>query len=133
MDPAPVFDEEIVLRGARIQRDETRHEGDQGLHVTLWWEALTAPGADYTVFVHLVDGGGQLVGTGDGPPLAGAFPTPWWRPGDIVEDVHQVLVPEGQRAGSFSVRVGWYDAVSGTRLSHDLGDYVVLPGVSQTQ
>jgi hypothetical protein len=110
LDPAPVFDEAIVLKGARAWPE------DAEMRVALWWEAHTTPRADYTVFVHLVDGTDQLVGTGDGLPMEGAFPTSMWHRGDRLRDEHVVPLPPGFSAGVHTVKIGWYDPSSGARL-----------------
>lgn len=110
LDPAPVFDEAIVLKGAQAWSE------DEELRVALWWEALATPKADYTVFVHLVDGEDQLVGTGDGLPMEGAFPTSMWHYGDHLSDEHVVPLPPDLSPGVHTVKVGWYDPNSGVRL-----------------
>ena len=86
------------------------------LRVALWWEALAPLEVDYTVFVHLVDENGQLAGTGDGPPLGGAFPTSVWNPGDWVPDEHDIPLPPDLPSGVYTVQVGWYDPTTGARL-----------------
>ncbi len=80
--------------------------------VTLCWQAEAPLFTDYTVFVHLLDAAGELIATGDGPPAAGAFPTSFWQPGDLIRDVHRLpTVEEGSR-----VVVGLYDPLTGARL-----------------
>ena len=111
MKPAAVFGEVIALQGARLSPAEG------ALHVDLWWEARAALETDRTVFVHLVDGRGQLVANGDGPPLQGGFPTRMWRPGDRVLDAHVIPLPPDLPPGSYNVAVGLYDPVSGVRLA----------------
>ena len=110
LEPATVFGQAIALQGARVSSEE------DALQVALWWETLAAPEVDYTVFVHLVDGEGRLVGTGDGPPRQGGFPTRMWRPGDQVHDAHTILLPPDIAPGVYVIRVGWYDPVTGVRL-----------------
>jgi len=109
-EPTFVFGEVVALRGAQITPEERE------LRVMLWWEALAPPERDYTVFVHLVDGEGQLVGTGDGLPLKGGFPTRLWRSGDSVADEHIIPFPPDLPTGVYTVQVGWYDPVTGVRL-----------------
>ena len=108
LEPSPVFGDAVALRGAQVRAK------DDGLRVALWWEALAPLNGDYTVFVHLMDADGQLVGTGDGPPLRGGFPTRLWRPGDTVADKH--VIQYDLPPGPYTVRVGWYDPLVGTRL-----------------
>ena len=119
--PPPSFGDAVVLQGARIAPEAP------GLQVTLWWEALAPLDRDYTVFVHLVDSDGQLIGTGDGPPLAGGFPTRLWRTGDGVQDAHVISLgclpsaPSDLPMGEYTVMVGWYDPTTGARLPVMLG------------
>ena len=49
----------------------------QPLGVTLVWQALRPPDADYVVFVHLMDATGKLVAQSDATP-AGDYPTSRW-------------------------------------------------------
>jgi hypothetical protein len=123
LESLPVFGEAVALPGALIAPEE------HGLRVTLWWEALAPLERDYTVFVHLVDGEGRLVGTGDGPPLEGGFPTRLWRSGDSLADEHVIPFPPDLSPGAYTVQVGWYDPVTGVRLSVDGNDYFELEGV----
>jgi hypothetical protein len=106
-----VFGEAIALQGARVTPQ------DRELRVMLWWEVLAPLEGDYTVFVHFADEDGRLLGTGDRPPLEGGFPTRLWRPGDSVADEHIVPLPADLPPGVYTVRVGWYDPVTGVRLS----------------
>ncbi len=110
LESPPLFGEAVALPGAQITPE------GHGLRVMLWWEALAPLGRDYTVFVHLVDGEGRLVGTGDGPPLGGGFPTRLWRSGDSVADEHNILFPPDLPPGVYTIQGGWYDPTTGTRL-----------------
>jgi hypothetical protein len=107
-DTAAVFADSFQLAAASAEA------GGDGPVVTLWWSATAAPGADYTVFVHLLDEAGNVVAQADGPPNDGLSPTRLWRPGDVVRDVHRfppgTLVPDGGR-----VRVGAYRPDTGER------------------
>jgi hypothetical protein len=67
--------------------------------------AAKKPAADYTVFVHILDGAGRMLGQDDGIPQRGAFPTTMWQPGDVVDDVHELGIE--QRPG-LSLEIGLY-------------------------
>lgn len=98
----------IALTHARVTP-----EGED-IRVTLCWESLSPLSQDEHVFVHLYDAGGNLLQTGDGPPMGGAFPTSLWQPGDRVLDVHilrGVTLQPGNR-----IAIGWYHLESGERL-----------------
>jgi hypothetical protein len=72
------------------------------------------------------------VGTGDGLPLGGAFPTRLWQPGDRVLDEHVVPLPPDLPPGVYTVEIGWYDPTTGVRLpamregEHLLQDVMVV-------
>ncbi|MCX7682846.1 MAG: glycosyltransferase family 39 protein [Anaerolineae bacterium] len=85
------------------------------LTLTLYWKAEQAPGADYTVYVHLTDPEGNLLGQNDAPPKSGAYPTSWWLPGDVVADRHTVHLSDAT-AGIVRLHVGMYDLVTMERL-----------------
>jgi 4-amino-4-deoxy-L-arabinose transferase-like glycosyltransferase len=76
------------------------------------WRALQDGAADYTVFVHLLDAAGQLVGQADAPPLSGQYPTSFWRQGERIADC---VTLEADRAAD-RVAFGLYDPISGERL-----------------
>jgi len=84
--------------------------------VTLDWLALRRPATDYKVFVHLVDGNGQLCAQQDGEPGFFFSPTSRWQRGEIVEDQHVLPVDGPLPPGHYQLRVGLYDPVAGTRL-----------------
>jgi hypothetical protein len=86
------------------------------LDVVLYWEALEPPEENYVVFVHLLDGDGQLVASHDGPPMAGRYPTTTWLPGDIVPDVIRIELDPGIPAGKYRLQTGMYRWPSLERL-----------------
>lgn len=88
---------------------------DGTLQATLHWQATRAPGADYTVFVHLLDAGGNPLGQHDGPPREGAYPTSWWLPNQVVVDRHTIQLTK-PLTGAARLLVGLYDAATLVRL-----------------
>ncbi|HEC22619.1 MAG TPA: phospholipid carrier-dependent glycosyltransferase [Chloroflexi bacterium] len=97
-----VFGDKIALRGYA--------PGTGSL--TLYWEALTAPQEDLTVFVHVVDGDGNIVAQDDSLPRQGRYPTRAWDAGEIIADEHPVSLP----ASASRIYVGLYRAATGERL-----------------
>jgi len=83
--------------------------------VTLYWRVLTEMGDGYTVFVHLLDENGALIGQGDGPPLNGDYPTSYWTPGETLADAHAVPLQENLPADAYLL-VGLYRPADGARL-----------------
>ena len=84
----------------------------QPLIVTLFWQALGTPDADYTAFVHLIDGDGNYVAGFDQPPAEGRFPTSLWRPGDASLSDFTLILPSDLAPGSYELWAGLYDPAS---------------------
>ena len=84
--------------------------------VTLYWRVLVEMDEGYTVFLHLLDEEGALVGQSDGPPLDGDYPTSHWSPGELLADTHFVPLEGGLPAGAYFL-VGLYRPADGSRLS----------------
>jgi hypothetical protein len=104
----------------------------QSLDLTLFWEALAPMQEDYTVFVHLVGGDGQIWGQRDSQPVTGFYPTSLWTVGEFVRDqVHLEIAPDAP-AGEYRLVVGMYEPETGIRLpvldsrGQNLGDSISL-------
>lgn len=111
---APVsFGQAMALTGASVS---SHFKGDPGIEVSLCWHSLATVPLDYTVFVHLYDENGELLATGDGPPMHGAFPTRLWQPGDLIADDHFISTWPPEKTDGYRVGVGWYDPATGERL-----------------
>jgi hypothetical protein len=89
---------------------------NKALAVTLHWRCLEPPHADYTVFVHLLDAGGEIVAQHDGQPQNGYYPTSVCDPGEVFSDPHILSLREDLPAGDYRLRVGLYLAETGDRL-----------------
>lgn len=87
------------------------------LHPVLYWQAL-APG-DPSVQVHLrlLDEAGRAIHEHVAPPADRLYPPERWEPGEIVRDVHGMLVPPHTAPGRYRVAV----------RSGESGQFTVLP------
>ncbi len=110
-------------------------QGDP-LRVVLIWEATAVPLTHYSVFVHLLDESGAIVGQGDGPPVGGDYPTHLWEPGELIVDEHKMVIDLDAQQGSHHLAVGWYQLEDGIRLpvrdeegTPQSEDRVILPAV----
>ena len=109
----------VLLEAATTTRD-----ADGSWVVTLLWESVAEIDTDVVTFVHAYDGNGELLGTGDGPPRQGAFPSHLWEPGDRIASTHTItLDPETRPA---QIAIGLYLPTSGERLTATQGDTPVL-------
>ena len=79
--------------------------------VAFEWRVLKPPGADYTLFVHVLDAQGKQIASQDGEPFHAQYPTGLWETGERIHDVRRFAIPPEAR----SIRVGWY-ARDGQRL-----------------
>jgi hypothetical protein len=114
------FGRSIVLAGYAVA-GETKPGSN--LRVTLDWKALDRIDRDYTVFVHLVDAGGDIVAQVDQQPQAGANPTSWWAPGERTPHTVDITLPDELPPGPYWLRIGLYEAATGERL------HTATPGV----
>ncbi len=87
------------------------------LSLTLYWRAERSTDTSYKVFVHLIGGDGRPAAQGDDFPLNGQRPTTTWQPGDILVDSYHILLPADLPPGDYPLRIGFYDPVTGQRLS----------------
>jgi hypothetical protein len=105
----------IALRGYSLTPEEAT--GGDILQITLFWEALDAPGGRYKVFVHLLDENGAIAAQYDGEPGHGLNLTTGWSPDlGVFPDRYGILVPLGVEAGEYTLRVGMYDVSGAPRL-----------------
>lgn len=107
------FGQQIQLNGYDLRPAAN----EAGLELTLFWQALAQPTADWTVFVHLVDENGSLVAQGDGVPRDGNFPTQWWPTGTHIPDTHRLAGEINCDALSqYRLLLGFYNPVTAERL-----------------
>ena len=102
------------LTGYDLASEEIRPGG--ALDLTLHWQALAATERPYTIFVHLLDEAGNVIGYGDSEPGGGAYPTTGWFPGEYLADTHTVTVASATPAGTYRLAIGLYDPTTGERL-----------------
>ncbi|MBL7199285.1 MAG: glycosyltransferase family 39 protein [Anaerolineae bacterium] len=119
------LDDKVALIGVHVADDPGSPGG--ALVATFYWRALGEMSEAYTVFVHLVDAHGVLLGQGDGPPLGGDYPTPGWSPGEELADTHVVPAGAGLPAGA-RLSVGLYRVEDGTRLPVYASTGARIPG-----
>jgi uncharacterized membrane protein len=103
-----------------------------GVEITFYWRTLTHLSAQYTIFVHIYDRDGKLIGQADSWPVDALYPTDLWLPGRIIPDVHRITLRSAPSA-AMRVEAGLYELKSGARLpitARGLGggpDFVSFP------
>lgn len=93
------------------------------------WRAIQPPGADYNIFIQLLDETtGLPVAQNDGPPGGGYAPTSGWSPGRTITDRRALaLPPDGE--GRYRLIGGMHDPATGQRLRTATGQDFVDMGV----
>ncbi|MFN8458474.1 MAG: glycosyltransferase family 39 protein [Anaerolineae bacterium] len=109
-----VWQKGLTLKGYKLS--PTPAQPGQTLSMSLYWQAEQPVAENYVVFVHLVDQAGQLVVQNDDIPRHGAYPVPWWQPGQLVEDTHPLVLPPDLPDGTYQLVVGLYRSEDGGRL-----------------
>lgn len=92
-----------------------------GRPVEMRYRFMVSPGAgpfaeDYWVFVHFLNGDGELMWTDDHQP---ATPTREWKPGAAIEYTRTMFVPTVPHTGATVVELGLFSPRSGERLPLD--------------
>mgnify|MGYP005852424269 CR=1 FL=1 len=111
--PRYLFGGQIELLSYRLPEGEVRP--GHPFEVALFWRARAPVSDDYVVFVHLSAADGDIIDQSDGPPAQGRYPTSYWLPDEIVEDVHRLQLPAGFE-GTYHISVGLYHPETLERL-----------------
>lgn len=91
--------------------------GEDAVHITLHWQALSRMDTAYKIFVHLFDPvTNDLVSQIDTVPHDWTYPTTWWDAGEVVSDGMSVPL-EDVPAGTYHLAVGVYQPETGERLT----------------
>jgi hypothetical protein len=83
------------------------------LYLTLYWQSLAPLDRDYTVFTHLLGEhnpttNGPVWAGHDGQPDGGHYPTSAWQPGQVVLDVHPLMISADTTPGEYQLEAGLY-------------------------
>ncbi len=125
--PLAQLGDDILLLDA--QADKEAAPGGN-VTVTVIWQALHQPGADFTTYVHLVDATDAMYGQQDTRPQKGERPTNTWLRGEVVRDVITLPVKADAPPGEYRLAVGMYLLATMERLpvvGSDQSDIVLGP------
>lgn len=87
------------------------------VRIALYWHTLQALPIDYTVFIHLLGGNGEVLVQEDVQPVQWTYPTTEWQSGEYIRDEHLLALPAETPRGDWWLTVGLYDAETGERLA----------------
>jgi hypothetical protein len=111
------FGDQLRLAGYRISNLQSPITN---LEIVLYWQALAAMSADYTISVRLVAPDGTWLAQRDSWPADGLLPTSQWRQGDFVQDVHTLDLPARVLPGEVAVQIVVYDVATGIAINEPL-------------
>lgn len=129
--PRPVtLGDGIALVGYDVQ--PTPLQAGAILYLQLYWQVITAPTADWTVFTHLLQrdatGNATLVAGQDNQPGVGSLPTQRWQAGWQILDEYQIPLPDKLVPGVYELAIGLYQP-EGAQLPPS-GNGVVLGNIT---
>ncbi|MFN8454814.1 MAG: glycosyltransferase family 39 protein [Anaerolineae bacterium] len=108
------FSDQARLVGLDLPQTSLKR-GDT-LPLTLYWQGLAGMERSWSVFVHVVDGQGNIKAQQDQIPGEGQFPTTGWLPQEYLVDPYHVVIPADIPSGQYWLEIGLYDANDGNRL-----------------
>lgn len=121
----------IRLIGYALPQSEVA--AGNAIPLTLYWESDGTLSTRYKVFTHLLgdtfnaEAGNFLWGQQDNEPISGQAPTTLWAPGTTIVDPYRIDVAPHAPPGTYTIEVGLYELVDGTRLPLiGNGDAVVI-------
>jgi hypothetical protein len=94
------FGDLFALVGS-VYGEEDFHPGNV-VPLTLYWQALWDPGADYSVSLRLLDEGSSVLYQVDNQhPVLGTYPTSRWTSGEVVGDYYEIQLPSDLVSGAY--------------------------------
>ncbi|MCK6624872.1 MAG: glycosyltransferase family 39 protein [Anaerolineae bacterium] len=108
------FNDEAQLLGYDLPT--RRIQPGQRLPLTLYWQSLTYPGADYQIFDNLLDSQQRRWGGYDRRPRDG-YSTLLWVPGEVITDAFGVPVDPAAPPGIYTLDLGLYEETDGGAVS----------------
>jgi 4-amino-4-deoxy-L-arabinose transferase-like glycosyltransferase len=105
---------DINWGGAVALHDWGAEQSGDHLYLSLAWQPQVQLARDYTVYVHILKMDGTLVAQLDRPP--DGYPTSDWKPGEIIQDRYDIVLPPELEAGTYLVQSGFYYLPSQERL-----------------
>ena len=96
------------------------------IEATLIWQAENETPISYRVFIHLLAPDESILNQSDSEPAQWGRPTTGWLAGEIIEDHHQLLLPDDVPAGTH-LRIGLYDPDTNQRLPTKTSEFIIVP------
>ncbi|MFN8524060.1 MAG: glycosyltransferase family 39 protein [Chloroflexota bacterium] len=91
----------VRLLGAAADRESPR-PGER-VRLSLFWQSASGGRPDLEVVLALRDAAGAVLREWRGRPVDGAYPTPEWKPGELVRDTWDLVIPPLPGAAELAV------------------------------
>jgi hypothetical protein len=124
--PAHPFDSRLAqgMRLAGYDVQEHAAHWQAWARLRLWWRTPNGVRDRLKVSARLLNADGQLVAAVDAEPVANAYPTTSWLPGEVIADAYEIPLPIGLPPGDYVPLVVVYDPETGAEQGR-----VTLPAV----
>ncbi|MDM8526975.1 hypothetical protein QUF58_02080 [Anaerolineales bacterium HSG24] len=86
-----IYDDTMRLIGYTLLMNTIRPA--EKLHLTLYWQLLKPTAQNYSQFIHLLGRQRDKVAQRDTYPGSGHWPTSYLKPGDILADEYEIIIP----------------------------------------
>jgi hypothetical protein len=117
------FGDYLRLLGFGLSGDSVLRPGE-AVQVDLFWQALGDPGEDLLPRLQLFDAalaGESSLAELTEKPVAGRYPTAWWRAGELVRDPHALPIPATVPAGHYRLTLSLIRAADGKAIEVEGG------------
>jgi hypothetical protein len=91
-------------------------------NLTLIWNTDNTTSTSLRLFVHILDAENHIVAQSDSIPANWTRPTTNWIPEEYIVTSHQFDLS----TGDYRVRIGWYDPITGERVTINTSDSYTL-------
>ena len=100
---------EITLLGYTMSRVPHTGAGPAPVRMTFYWQPSQPIEHNLKVSMRLLDAAGNAQTAVDAVPVHFAYPTTAWRPGEVIADVFDLVLPAAAPPGSYTPLIIWYD------------------------
>lgn len=118
------FGERLRLLGYNLHSDPALLPGEAA-EVDFFWQALVDPGEDFLPRLQLLDPEGEIVAEQTKKPVAGTYPTAWWRAGELVRDPQMLPIPAAVPPGRYRLGLNLVRAVDGALMKTAQGQTMI--------
>ena len=105
-----------TLLGYDLDLPEIDLKAGSPFTLTLYYRSLAPTSQDLTQFIQLYSPQLGMAAQVDAPPMNGANPTSAWIRDELIVDTRQLRIADSAKPGVYSLNVGLYNPLDGTRL-----------------